>query len=139
MVVRRIETYYAECVFNITITKFTTLLMQSYFTIEISGGIREFTEFPFGKDRSCMRRYFPGTDFGTNPKGEHINSWNGCFLKGPEILLFIASFANFSITKTGLSKADLWFFALQLSLVPIAPSRKPNLKPEIKLLYNRGS
>jgi hypothetical protein len=33
-------------------------------TVEFSGGISEFTEFPFGKDRSCMRPYFPGTDFG---------------------------------------------------------------------------
>jgi hypothetical protein len=39
-------------------------VMQSYFTVELSGGISESTEFPFGKDRSCMRPYFPGTDFG---------------------------------------------------------------------------
>jgi hypothetical protein len=52
----------ASCPKNLT--KFTTLLMQSYFTVEFSGGISEFTEFPFGKERSCMRPYFPGTDFG---------------------------------------------------------------------------
>jgi hypothetical protein len=58
----------------------------SYLTSEFSGGISEFTELPFGYDRSCIRRNLPVTALGTKPKGEHTKFLRGFFLKGPAIL-----------------------------------------------------
>jgi hypothetical protein len=60
------------------------------------GGISEFTELPFGYDRSCIRRNLSVTALGTKPKGEHTKFLREGFLKGPAILLFRDSLANFS-------------------------------------------
>jgi hypothetical protein len=56
---------------------------------------------PFGYDRSCIRRNLPLTALGTKPKGEHTKFLRGFFLKGPAILLFRDSLANFSNTLSG--------------------------------------
>jgi hypothetical protein len=88
------------------LTNLITLSIQSYLTSEFSGGISEFTELPFGYDRSCIRRNLLLNAIGTKPKGEHTTFLRGGFLKGPEILLFRDSLANFSNTLSGFSSGD---------------------------------
>jgi hypothetical protein len=92
------------------LTNLITFSRQSYLTSEFSGGISEFIELPFGYDKSCIRRNLPLTALGTKPKGEHTKFLSGGFLKGPAILLFRDSLANFSNTFSGFSSADLCFF-----------------------------
>lgn len=85
-----------------------TVLIFRYNTEENIGGINEFTESPFGKDKSWIRRNEPSSFLGTKPNSEHIKFWNGGLSKGPLTLPFWITFASFSATASGLSLALLW-------------------------------
>jgi hypothetical protein len=52
--------------------------------------------FTHGWDKSWISLNLPGMFFGISPRGEQTKFWNGGLRKGPAILSFSDSIANFS-------------------------------------------
>ena len=80
---------------------------DEYFTDEYSSGMPSLTDFPLGKDKWWMTRYWPWAFLGCRPRGENTISGMGGELYGPEIRPNLDCFRSFWSTISGSSDDDL--------------------------------
>ena len=90
------------------------------------------TPFPFGYERSCIRRNLPGSFFGISAMGEQINDGNGGWVKGPAIRPLDSSVLTCESTASAFAKILGWFRAMIWFTGPLKPMLKPFSKPFIR-------